>query len=162
VPFANKDESQPETQVASSTPRSNPGLILGVALSITLGVMMGLPLIYRKNGLGLLVVLIVSVFAATTISLVAKREHPARTVDLPQSKLRVRIRPLWSPVSCAIGGSLIAVIGGIVTHYVSPMHPLDVLSNLTALALLGAFAGSVVGTTLLFAMNFSQRYTTHS
>jgi hypothetical protein len=118
---------------------------------------MGLPLIYRKNGLGLLVVLVVSIFAAITISIVAKREHPARTADMPKAKLRVRIGPFWLLVSCVIGGSLIAVIGGIVTHYVSPMHPLDVLPSLTALALLGAFAGSVVGTTLLFAMLFSRR-----
>ncbi len=143
--------------MTSRTTRSNPNLILAVALSITQGLLMGLPWIYHKNGLGLLVVLVISVFAVATISLVTSGRDRARILDLPQSTLRTRIKPIWSLVSCAIVGSSIAMIGGIVAHYVSPMHRLDVLPNLYALALLGAFAGFVVGTAIVFAMIFSHR-----
>ncbi len=48
-----------------------------------------------------------------------------------------------------------AVIGGVVADYLSPMHPLDVLPRLVTLAILGAFAGLVAGATLLLALRIS-------
>lgn len=87
-------------------------MIHAAALAITLGVIMGLPVIYRNNGPGLLVVLVASIFVAIAILVAAKREHQACTADLPNAKLRVRISPFRSLVCCVIGGSSIAVIGG--------------------------------------------------
>ncbi|MFO0941741.1 MAG: hypothetical protein U0930_13375 [Pirellulales bacterium] len=138
-------------------PRSELRLVLWLACSIGLGVAAGLPIISNKNGLGLLVVLAVSVFAIATISTLGKREFAAGIDEPHDPKPRTRLGTFLSVAGFAITGSSLAVCGGLLTHYVSPMHPLDVLWNLTALGSLGAFAGFVVGVTLQVAVILSNR-----
>lgn len=139
-----------------NTPRSNLGLLYSVACSIALGVIAGLPMIYRKNGAGLLVVLVVSVLVIVALSVATKFDMYAHRDGPTGKSTRTRWKPLSTVTLFVVVGSIIALVGGIVTHFISPMHPLDVLPSLAALAILGAFAGFIVGATLVSAVLISR------
>ena len=120
--------------------KSNPRPMRILALSVVLGIVAGLPLIYRKNGWGLLAVMLVTVATVFVLSAIFNAKSSTST----ESKA-VRKRGFLMPISSVFIGPTIAVGGGYIAHLLSPMHPLDVLPMLYSLAVLGLFAGSVVG-----------------
>lgn len=122
-----------------------------LAFSVVLGIAAGLPLIHRKNSFGLLAVLLVTVATVLVLSVIFN----AKTSNIRESK-EVRKRGFLMPISSLFIGPTIAVGGGYIAHLVSPMHPLDVLPMLYSLAVLGVFAGSVVGIGIWIAFCFSR------
>jgi hypothetical protein len=68
----------------------------------------------------------------------------------------IRKRGFLLPISSVFIGPTIAVGGGYIVHLISPMHPLDVLPVLYSLAVLGVFAGAVVGIGMWIAFRFSR------
>ena len=122
-----------------------------LAFSAVLGIAAGLPLIDRKNGLGLLVVSFVTVATVFVLSAVFN----AMTSPNTESK-EIRKRGFLLPISSVFIGPTIAVGGGYIVHLISPMHPLDVLPVLYSLAVLGVFAGAVVGIGMWIAFRFSR------
>ncbi len=121
-----------------------------LAFSVVLGIVAGLPLIYRKNGLGLIVVLLVTVATVFVLSTIFNSKTSTNT----ESK-EVRSREILMPILSVFIGPIIAVGGGYISHLLSPMHPLDVLPMLYSLAVLGVFAGSVVAIGIWIAFLFS-------
>ncbi len=122
-----------------------------LAFSVVLGIAAGLPLIYRKNGLGILVVSFVTVVTVFVLSAIFN----AKTSPNTESK-EVRKRGFLLPISSVFIGPTIAVGGGYIAHLVSPEHPMDVLPMLYSLAVLGVFAGAVVGIGMWIAFRFSR------
>ena len=121
-----------------------------LAFSVVLGIAAGLPLIHRKNGLGLLAVLLVTVATAFVLSAI----FTPKTSTNGESK-EVRRNDFLMPILSVFIGPIIAVGGGYISHLLSPMHPLDVLPMLYSLAVLGVFAGSVVAIGIWIAFLFS-------
>ena len=121
-----------------------------LAFSVVLGIAAGLPLIHRKNGLGLLAVLLVTVATAFVLSAIFN----SRTSTNTESK-EVRRRKFLMPILSVFIGPIIAVGGGYISHLLSPMHSLDVLPTLHSLAVLGLFAGAVVAFGIWIAFLFS-------
>ena len=120
-----------------------------LAFCVALGIAAGLPLIYRKNGFGLLAVLLVTVATVFVLSVISN----AKTSTNKEPK-EVRQRGFFLPISSLFIGPTIAVGGGYIAHLLSPMHPLDVLPMLHSLAVLGVFAGAVVGIGIWIAFRF--------
>ena len=121
-----------------------------LAFSVVLGIAAGLPLIHRKNGLGLLAVLLVTVATAFVLSAIFN----SRTSTNTESK-EVRRREFLMPILSVFIGPILAVGGGYISHLLSPMHSLDVLPTLHSLAVLGLFAGAVVAFGIWIAFLFS-------
>ena len=121
-----------------------------LAFSVVLGIAAGLPLIHRKNGLGLLAVLLVTIATAFVLSAIFN----SRTSTNTESK-EVRRREFLMPILSVFIGPILAVGGGYISHLLSPMHPLDVLPMLHSLAVLGLFAGAVVAFGIWIAFLFS-------
>ncbi len=121
-----------------------------LAFSVVLGIAAGLPLIHRKNGLGLLVVLIVTVASVIVLSAIFNSKT-ARNTETKE----VRRREILMPILSLFIGPTIAVGGGYISHLLSPMHPLDVMPMLYSLAVLGVFAGAVVAIGIWIAFRFS-------
>ncbi len=122
-----------------------------LAVSVVLGIAAGLPLIYRKNGLGLVVVLIVTAASVIVLSAIFN----SRTSKNTETK-EVRSREFLMPILSVFIGPSIAVGGGYISHLLSPMHPLDVMPMLYSLAVLGVFAGAVVGIGIWLAFRSSE------
>ena len=122
-----------------------------LAVSVVLGIAAGLPLIYRKNGLGLVVVLIVTAASVIVLSAIFN----SRTSKNTETK-EVRSREFLMPILSVFIGPTIAVGGGYISHLLSPMHPLDVMPMLYSLAVLGVFAGAVVGIGIWLAFRSSE------
>ena len=106
-----------------------------LAFSVAFGIITGLPLIYRKNGLGLIVVLLVTVATVFVLSAI----FTPKTSTNGESK-EVRRNDFLMPILSVFIGPIIAVGGGYISHLLSPMHPLDVLPMLYSLAVLRVFA----------------------
>ncbi len=122
-----------------------------LAFSVVLGIAAGLPLIYRKNGMWILVVSLVTVATVFVLSAIFN----AKTSPNTESK-EVRKRGFLLPLSSLFIGPTIAVGGGYIAHLVAPMHPLDLFPMLYSLAVLGVFAGAVVGIGIWIAYRFSR------
>ena len=122
-----------------------------LAVSVVLGISAGLPLIYRKNGLGLMVVLIVTAASVIVLSAIFNSTTSKNT----ETK-EVRSREFLMPILSVFIGPTIAVGGGYISHLLSPMHPLDVMHMLFSLAVLGVFAGAVVGIGIWLAFRSSR------
>ncbi len=120
-----------------------------LAFSVAIGIAAGLPLIHWKNGLGLLAVLFVTVTTVFVLSAIFN----AKTSNIMESK-EVRKRSFLMPILSLFIGPTISVGGGYIAHLLSPMHPLDVLPMLCSLAVLGVFAGAVVGIGIWIAFHF--------
>ena len=120
-----------------------------LALSVGLGIACGLPFISGKNGWGLLVVVLVTVTSVHVFSIFAS----ARARNNMEAR-EVRKRGCLMPITSVVIGPTIAVGGGTIAHLLSPMHPLDVLPGLYSLAIVGAFAGTVVGIGVWIAFRY--------
>ena len=122
-----------------------------LACSVLLGIAAGLPLIYRKNGIGLLVVLIVTAASVIVLSTISN----SNTSKNKETQV-VRRREILMPILSVFIGPTIAVGGGYISHLLSPMHPFDVMPMLFSLAVLGVFSGAVVGIGLWLAFRSSR------
>ncbi len=131
----------------------NPNLpsLLAVACATALGVSAGLPLIQRKNGIGLALVMWVSVTAINAIALTIKRNRNADQIEIRSNQLDRKRHLLAYGFASLFIGPMITVAGGLVVNIFNPMNPLDFVPNLIALTILGAFAGLTVGIVLAVA-----------
>jgi|GEM_PF-6733825 len=134
-----------------ATRSSNLPMLLTVALATLLGISAGMPMILRKNGVGLLVVLMVPILAIAGIAVTRKLAYtPNANEDNSRTGDRRKSLIAYGMASLLIG-PLITIGGGLVANWINPMHPLDFTPNMTSLSVIGAFAGFTVGIVLTIA-----------
>lgn len=130
---------------------SNQPLLLAIAVATTLGAFAGLQWIMRKNGLGLLVFVLVSAITIIVMAWLRKRERNASQREIsPNESPRKRNLVIYGFASIFIG-PLIAVGGALVANWFDPMHPFDVVPTLLAIAVLGLFVGLTFAVVLIIA-----------
>ena len=130
---------------------SNLPLLFVVALATALGIAAGLPMILRKNGMGLGVTLLVSAIAIVGIALSARQVRKANRTEIVSNLTHRKKHSMANGLASLLLGPLITVGGGLIVHCFDPMHPLDFIPTLTSLAFLGVFAGLTVGVVLTIA-----------
>jgi hypothetical protein len=133
------------------TRNSNLPMLLAVAVATVLGLFAGMPLILRKNGIGLLVVLLVPVLAIAGMAL-TNRLMQTPNADGAKSKTAYRRKTLMAyGLASILIGPILTLGGGIVVNWINPMHPLDFAPSMLSLSIVGGFAGCTVGIVLAIA-----------
>jgi hypothetical protein len=133
------------------TRNSNLPMLLAVAVATVLGLFTGMPLILRKNGIGLLVVLLVPILAIAGMAF-AKRLTRTPNTDGAKSKPAYHRKTLIAyGLASILIGPILTLGGGLVVNWINPMHPLDFAPSMLSLSIVGCFAGCTVGIVLAIA-----------